>query len=305
MLDIHRRTGNIHRRTGYLLLAVMLGQIILISAQVQTSSGVKVLHAVTFGIFSEVQLGSARAVGGVRQVWEGYFALRGVRDENSRLKEQVAALELRLQQEQAQARRGLELQSLLDLRSTTSLKTLGADVIAADSTGGFRIVTIDRGSQHGVRQDMAVLAPRGVVGRIIDQPSMFAAKVQLLVDRNAGAGAIVERTGAGGVVVGQEGDPPLRMEYVSNLADVKAGDRVVSSGIDGIYPRGFVIGYVEAVKNGTGLYKEIVIRPVVDFTALQTVLVVLDVPARPVPPAAAAPPPPPATTATPKPEGTP
>ncbi len=108
---------------------------------------------------------------------------------------------------------------------------------------------------------------------------MLAAKVQLLVDRNAGAGAMVERTSAGGVVVGKDSDPPLRMEFVANLADVKVGDRVVTSGLDGIYPRGFVIGHVEAVKNGTGLYKHIEIRPAVDFTALQTVLVVLDMPA--------------------------
>jgi rod shape-determining protein MreC len=277
MLDIHRRTGNFHRRTGYLLLVVVLGQIILISAQVQTSSGVKVLHAVTFGIFSEVQLGAARVFGGVRAVWDGYFALRGTHQENEQLKQQVAELELRLQQQQALARRGAELQQVLDLRATTSLKTLAADVIAGDSTGVFRIVTIDRGSQHGVRQDMAVIAPQGIVGRVIDQPSMFAAKVQLLLDRNAGAGAMVERSGAGGVVVGH-GDTPLHMEWVSNLADVKVQDLVVSSGIDGIYPRGFVIGHVQAVKNGAGLYKEIAIQPVVDFTALQTVLVVLDPP---------------------------
>lgn len=280
---------DIHRRTGYLLLAVVLGQIILISAQVQTSAGVKVLHAVTFGIFSEIQLGAASIVGGVRGVWEGYFALRGVNQENTALKEQVAALELRLQQGQALARRGAELEHLLELRASTSLKTLAADVIAGDATGAFRIVTIDRGSKHGIRQDMAVLAPTGVVGRIIDQPSMFAAKVQLLVDRNAGAGAMVERTGAGGVVVGQEEkDPPLAMEYVSNLADVKVGDRVVSSGIDGIFPRGFVIGTVETVKDGSGLYKEIAIRPIVNFTSLQTVLVVLEQPPAPAPPPAPA-----------------
>ena len=130
---------------------------------------------------------------------------------------------------------------------------------------------------------MAVIAPQGVVGRVVDQPAFEAAKVQLLVDRNAGAGAVIERSGAGGVVVGNDSDPPLQMDFVANLADVKVGDRVVTSGLDGIYPPGFVIGHVEKVQEGQGLYKHIEIRPIVDFRALQTVLVVLDPPEKPKP----------------------
>jgi rod shape-determining protein MreC len=275
---------DIRRRTGYLFLAVVLGQVLLISTQVQTSSGAKVLNAVAFGIISQVELGAARVFAFVRSGWDGYFWLRGTYQENQRLKEQVASLELSLQQQQALARRGAELEQLLQLRESTSLRTMAANVIAADATGGFRSVTIDRGSRDGLRQNMAVISALGVVGRIVDQPpSLYAAKVQLLVDRSAGAGAIVERSNAGGVVVGQEGDPPMRMDFVSNLADVKVGDRVVSSGLDGIYPRGFAIGLVEKVSNGAKLYKDIEIRPVVDFSAVQSVLVVLDLPPRATP----------------------
>jgi rod shape-determining protein MreC len=274
---------DIHRRTGYLFLAVVLAQIILISAQVQTSSGTKVLQAVTFGIFSQVQIGSSRLFGGVRHVWDGYFALRGAHEDNQRLKEQVAALELRLQQQHALARRGAQLEQMLAVREQTSLKTLAANVIALDSTGMFWTVTIDRGSHDGVKSDMAVIAPNGVVGRVVDQPPLEAAKVQLLIDRNAGAGAVIERSGAGGVVMGNDSDPPLQMDFVANLADVKVGDRVVTSGLDGIYPPGFVIGHVEKVRDGQGLYKHIEIRPVVDFRALQTVLVVLETPQKPKP----------------------
>jgi rod shape-determining protein MreC len=271
---------DIHRRTGYLFLAVLLGQILLISAQVQTTSGTRVLQAVTFGIFSQVQLGSSHIFGSVRYVWDGYFALRGAHDENQQLKEQVAALELRLQQQQALARRGAQLEQVLELREQTSLKTLAANVIAADASGMFSMVTIDRGSASGVRPDMAIVSPRGVVGRVVDQPPLDTAKVQLLIDRNAGAAGVIERSGAGGVVVGHDGDPPLRMDFVANLADVKPGDRILTSGLDGIYPPGFVIGFVEKSTNGSGLYKDITIRPVVDFRALQSILVVLDPPPR-------------------------
>ena len=184
---------DIHRRTGYLFLAVVLVQIIVISTQVQTSAGTKLAQAATLAVFSQVQIGSSRMFGGVRHVWDGYFALRGTHEENQQLKEQVAALELRLQQQQALARRGAQLEQMLALREQTSLKTLTTNVIALDATGMFWTVTIDRGSSDGVRPDMAVIAPQGVVGRVVDQPALEAAKVQLLVDRNAGAGAVIER----------------------------------------------------------------------------------------------------------------
>jgi len=135
-----------------------------------------------------------------------------------------------------------------------------------------------------VMSDMAVVAPAGIVGRIVGQPAAHAASVQLLIDRNAAAGAIVERSRAGGMVIGAEGDLPMRMDLVSNLADIRSGDVVVASGVDGIYPRGFAIGQVQTAERGPGLYYAVTIRPAVDFTSLQDVLVVL-VPARPATPA--------------------
>jgi rod shape-determining protein MreC len=104
--------------------------------------------------------------------------------------------------------------------------------------------------------------------------AQHAARVQLLIDRNAAAGAILERTRAGGIVVGAQGNPPLRMDLVSNLADVKPGDAIIASGVDGIYPKGYLIGRAEQVERGTGLYWSITVRPGVDFSSLEEVLVV-------------------------------
>lgn len=266
------------QRTGYLFLALILGHVILISAQVTTSSGTRVLEAVTFGLFSEIQRTVTAIVGGVGQVWDGYVGLRGVRAENDGLRQQVEGLQVQLQEAHALARRTDSLQALLDLRRDTGLPTLSARVIAGDATPWFRTLTIDRGSEDGLRGDLAVIAPAGVVGRVVRRPGARAAKVQLLIDRNAAAGATIERTGAGGVVMGSDDVSSLRLEYVSNLEDVQAGDVVVTSGIDGIYPKGFVIGHVARVELGRGLYKTIDVRPVVDFTGLEHVLVVVSEP---------------------------
>ena len=261
------------QHAGYLFLAVLLAHVILISAQVNSRAGVPVLEGITFGLFAEVQRGSAAGVSGVRTVWDRYATLRDVERENAELKHQLEAVQIELQERRALADRAAGLQQLLALRDRSQLKTLAADIIAASASPDFRTLTIDRGANQDVRTDMAVIAAEGVVGRIV-VPSARAAKVQLLIDRNAAAGAIVERTRAQGVVKGG-GDDRLRLEFVSEAADVAAGDLVVSSGIEGIFPKGFTIGRVENVEKSGTSYKRITVKPAVDFSSLEHVLVVL------------------------------
>jgi rod shape-determining protein MreC len=263
---------DIRQRTAVLFVAVMLGHILLISAQVNSRTGVPLLEAVTFGVFSEVQRVASSLAGGVRNAWSGYVNLRGVRGENEQLKRQLGELQVQFQQEHAAAENAHQLEALLGFQQELSVRTIAAGVIGAGASPDFRTVTIDKGSSAGLKADMAVIAPTGVVGRIVT-PAARASKVQLLVDRNAGAGALVERSRAQGVVLGA-GEELLRMEYVSGIADVKPGDTIVASGIDGIYPKGFVIGKVESVDRGNGIYKIIRVRPAVDFSRLEEVLVV-------------------------------
>jgi rod shape-determining protein MreC len=255
---------DIRKRTSVLFGAAMLAQIILVSAQVQSRSGVRVLSLVTFEVFSRIERGAFGMFSGTRGVWQNYFALRGVRAENAALRRQLADLGVTLQEQRALAARAQQLQDLMNLKSHATYPT----------------VTIDRGSADGVQADMAVVAPSGIVGRVIGPPARHAARVQLIIDRNAAAGALTERTRAGGMVVGTDTLPSLRMELVSNLADVKEGDAIVASGVDGIYPKGFVIGTVDRSERGSGLYRTVTVKPAVNFSGLEEVLVVL-VPPRP------------------------
>jgi rod shape-determining protein MreC len=180
-------------------------------------------------------------------------------------------VQLQLQRALADRARGLE--QLLALRDSSGLSTAASRIIAGSASPDFRTLTIDKGTVDGLRTDMAVIAPSGVVGRLV-VPTVRASKVQLLVDHNAAAGALIERTRAQGVAIGN-GENRLRLDYVSESSDVAVGDLVVTSGIDGIYPKGFTIGYIDAVeKNGTA-YKHISVRPAVDFSRLEEVLVVL------------------------------
>jgi rod shape-determining protein MreC len=268
--------ADIRQRPGVLLGAAILLHVVLISAQVNTASGLPVLQVVTFGSFAEVQRGTSAAFDGVRHFWSGYVDLRRVHDENGALKQELQTLQVRLQEERAQAQRTDNLRQLLELRERAHLETTAAEVIAASSTE-FRTITIDKGTGDGLQPDMAVISPAGVVGRVI-LPSGRASKVQLLIDSNAAAGALIERTRVQGVVVGA-GSGMLRMRYVPGTADVKTGDLVVTSGIDGIYPKGFVIGTIDNVAGSAGEYHEITVRPAVDFARIEEVLIVRTPPA--------------------------
>jgi rod shape-determining protein MreC len=247
--------------------------VILISAQVNTRRGVPMLQVVTFGLFAEVQRVSSAMVSSVSGGWRNYVSLRDVRAENETLRQQLDEAQLQLQEQRALAERSRGLMATLGLRDRSHLQTIAAEVIGAGATTDFKTVTIDKGSADGVRNDMAVMAPGGVVGRVI-VPSARAAKVQLLIDRSAAAGVLIERSRSQGVTVGA-GDELLRLEYVSEVADVVVGDTVVTSGIDGIYPKGFVIGKVESVEKSGNAYKQVLVRPAVDFSSIEEVLVVL------------------------------
>jgi rod shape-determining protein MreC len=264
------------QRTGWLFVAVLIGHIILISAQVTTRRGVPLLEEATFGVFAELQRVATSGIGGVRGFWGNYVGLRQVRAENEQLREELAQLRVQVQEERALAQEARVLRDALALRKATSQPLAAASVIAGSASPDFRTLTIDKGTADGLQADMAVISPSGVVGRVI-MPGTRASKVQLLIDRNAAVGVLVERSRAQGVVVGT-GTDRMRMLYVSGSADITTGDMVVTSGIDGIYPKGFVVGQIESIQRGSSEYGTILVRPAVEFTALETVLVALGAP---------------------------
>ena len=277
---------DIRQRTGWLFGAIVVSHIILISAQVTTKRGVPVLQEVTFGAFAEMQRAATTAFGSAREGWQNYFALQQIRQENEQLKQEVTKLRISLEQERNIAQQSRTLQQLLDLRSAVGFETAAASVIGSGADPEFRTVTIDKGTQDGLRADMAVMSPAGIVGRIL-MPTARAAKVQLIIDRDAAAGVMIERTRVAGVVTGVGSAEELGfraglidLNYVPGSADVKRGDRVVTSGIDGIYPKGLPVGEIQSAERVAGEWR-IRVKPAVDFAALEAVLVVLKAPEPP------------------------
>ena len=271
------------RKSRILLAALVVSHLIVISQQVDGGGGASLLERIVFDLLSPLQRAVAGALRGGQATWSGYVDLRHVRQENARLLDRLATLETDLDGERQRAGEAARLRELLDLKKVLPLETIAAAVVARDGTPWFRTLTLDRGSTAGIELNAAVMSPTGVLGRVI-AVGPGAARVQLLLDRDSGVAVLIDRSRVTGVVSGQldadsAGNSALNMKYVSALADVAVGDRVLTSGLDRIYPKGLVVGRVLAIGPSAGLFKEVLVSPSARFDQVELVLVVRGHPA--------------------------
>jgi rod shape-determining protein MreC len=271
------------RKSRLLLAALVVSHLIVISQQVDGGGGASLLERVVFDLLSPLQRAVAAAMRAAQAAWTGYVDLRHVRQDNSRLLDHLAAVEADLDGERQRAGEAARLRDLLDLKKAFPLETIAAEVVARDGTPWFRTLTLDRGSAAGIELNAAVMSPTGVLGRVI-AVGPRAARVQLLLDRDSGVAVLIERSRVTGVVSGQLGAESsakntLFMKYVSALADVAVGDRILTSGLDRIYPKGLVVGRVLAIGPSAGLFKEVQVSPSARFDQVELVLVVRGHPA--------------------------
>ena len=222
---------------------------------------------------------NTRLADGASGIYHDYLDLIGLGRENRRLKARIARLQAdqtRLAELELENRR---LAEMLELKDAIGLNVVGAEVIGSDATGLARTLIIGRGAAGGLKSDMAVICGEGVVGKLV-AISANAAKVLRIDDHNAAVDAFDQRSRARGIVAGVV-DNGMVMKYVERTEDVQVGDPVVTSGLDGIFPRGLLIGHVSRIKRGgPGLFLNVEVTPAVNFGSLEQVLVVTEPPPR-------------------------
>lgn len=214
-----------------------------------------------------------------RDVWQHYFSLVTTAQENEKL-----SLELRQAREQNNrlhetAITNTRLRDLLGFRKSVTQRLVSAEVIGKDPSPWFKTIVIDKGLQEGVQKGLPVVMPEGIVGLVTNAAHHYAT-VLLLIDQNSAIDALEQNSRARGII---KGEPAGRchFKYVLRKYDIKVGDVVLSSGLDGVFPKGFRIGFVsEVVKPNAGIFQEVTVTPFIDFEKLEEVLVVLDRPAR-------------------------
>ena len=221
------------------------------------------------------QAGVTRVMHFCRRTWNHYFYLVGVQQERDRLKEELGAAEMEKNRCLESALATERLRELLEMNAEAPYRMLPAQVAGIDPSGWFKTVIINKGTGDGVSKGMAVVATKGLVGHVIKAFDR-SAMVLLVIDRTSAVDALVQRSRFRGIV---EGETPVncRFKYLVRKADVKIGDTVVSSGLDGVFPKGLRVGAISQILNpGSGLFQEPRVRPFVDFARLEEVLVILE-----------------------------
>jgi rod shape-determining protein MreC len=267
------------------LMAVIVIQVVALATQVKrpesaragsTGSGTRLIRVWTVTAFTPVEKMFVSTGRFFRTGWQNYADLRSARKQNKDLQEQVVRLQMeqvRLKQDADQARR---LQALLDFKENFISKTVAAQVIATSGTEQSRLITIDKGSHDGIKPDMAVVTPDGIVGKV-KEVFRLSSQVLLINDHDSGAGVILEQSRLQGIV---KGTPLGELQITDIMSDekVEPGEHLITSGGDRIYPKGYSVGTVIGATpdRDNDPFLVIKIKPATDLNRLEEVLVITE-----------------------------
>jgi len=259
-------------RAFFILLAVLLAQLLLLSLQITRNQSVRLIQVWGVAAFDPFERSVHWVVKSIRQAGRQYGELRQAQKQNEELRQELAIANSRLQELSERASETDRLRALLDFKNHLPFETAAAEVIATNPGEKASAVFIDKGARAGLSTDLAVIIPAGVVGKII-AVFPFSAQVMLIVDPSSGVGCMLEKTRAQGVLKGGSGNL-AQLQYILAEEQVSAGEKVLTSGLDQIYPKGLPVGTVVQVRD-SGIYKKIQVKPDVALDRLESVLVVL------------------------------
>ena len=210
----------------------------------------------------------------LRERWMQYIALQGLSQQNRQLRETVQQLNGEVNRLREQAYMAERLASLLEFQEDKSVRTVAARVIGRSMSNWYQGVILSKGEDDGIREQMGVITPAGVAGRIV-RTARSTSIALLMIDPNLVIAGMIQRTRDEGMVQGTS-QGLIRMKYLPPLSSVKTGDAVVTSGLTGGFPRGMLIGEVDRVKESDdGLFRTAQIVPAVQSRRLDEVLIVV------------------------------
>ena len=275
---IERSQKQVWKLTPWLMIALLLGNFVLMAYSAKTNSQQSVLRVWAQTAADFVQSPVTTASSGIANYFQKISSLRTAQSENDALKQQIQELEVELQSRESLAVETQRLRSLLELKEQSDFKIKPAQIIGRDPSAWFDTLIINRGSSDGVRLNMPVVTKGGLVGRV-SAVSFLTAQVYLITKEKVGEGGMIGELGtsnAVGVVSGTGKKELLEMGYVQGNVEVKVGDSVYTNGQEGIYPSGLKIGDIVEVRSGSAtVSQQIFIKPSANFSTLEEVAVLL------------------------------
>ena len=211
----------------------------------------------------------------VKGVWNHYFFLVSASQENQRLKRELGQRLKELNTCNETELANTRLRHLLAFEPKIKQTMIAAQVVGKDPSPWSKTVIVDKGTKEGVRQGAPVVVPEGIVGVVVEASGNYA-KVLLLIDPNSAVDALVQKTRARGIVKGGGADYCV-FDYVLRKHTISVGDTVVSSGLDGVFPKGLRVGRIsEIVRQNAGIFQKVSVTPYVDFEILEEVFIIVD-----------------------------
>ena len=264
----------LRRSRGALLILVFISVFLYIfSLNFQTPNKMDVLQrSVTETVSPPIRF-FGNLFSAFEQLFKDYIWLKNLRGENESLKREIIELESKVTSYQEAYVENQRLRRLIDFKTSTMAETIPAEVIVHDLTGWFQTLMVDKGFRDGVAPDMPVVNDEGVIGRVLDVSGRYS-RVLLITDQGSDIDAIDQRNRVRGILCGKDANGCV-LKYIRGNLDIKEGDLVITSGKDGIYPKGLRLGVVHAVyKNPVDLFQKIDVKPLVRLSALEEVLII-------------------------------
>lgn len=259
-------------------LSLLIVSILQMSMDARKRGKLTVLDELLLDSASMAQSGVTSSYHAARDVWFGYVYLTGLREENKLLMNETAELRNSVNNLREILQENQRLKDLLSFKEATGYSTTTARVIGVSPLSSFKTIIISKGSNDGVRKGMAVVTKDGVIGKILSSSSNTS-KVLLITDRNSDVDALIQRSRDSGIAEGGDSDL-IQLKFLSKSADAAVGDLVVTSGIGGVYKKGCIIGSISRIDKQTGrMFQYVEVKPAVNFTKLEEVLVITDSPA--------------------------
>ena len=266
--------GSKGRKNIILVFSILLFSLALMTINAKQQKGLSFLDSLAGIILSPFQNFFTSSVQAVSDGFDHYFDLVDVSKENERLKLEVERLANEKNELIERIARQKRVAGLMAFQDNRKKESLVASVIGRDATQWSKVVVVDKGSLHGVKKHLAVVTNSGVIGQII-HAGPASSKVLLTIDSRSAVDALFQDSRVSGVVIGT-GEEECIIKYVPNTAEIKVGDRVLSSGLGGIFPKGLLIGTVsQVIKKKQGLFQEITLAPSSDLSKLEEVLIFL------------------------------
>jgi rod shape-determining protein MreC len=260
-------------RSLFLLIGVVLLQVLLLAVQIKRDSQGRLIRVWTISAVSPMERSGAWGIGKIRGAWRHYFALSDTARQNEQLRRENGALKLEIMQLQGKSAEADRLAALLNFKQKQAkVPMVVARVIGSSADPNSNVIYLDQGQRDGIHKNMGVITPEGVVGKVLESYH-DTSQVLVLTDRDSGVGAMIADSRIQSPV-GGTGEPLLNMKYVGNDDEVAVGSRVVTSGMDRIFPKDLPVGVITQVKPG-GQYKQIRVKPSANLEKLEEVIVLL------------------------------